>query len=77
MTDIQLDGAKMLACGTAVKAQHAKHNMYHTYQVFDTYALESSNEQVNCDVFDSIPDDSELDAYFSSIDIEQCNVSTL
>jgi len=78
----QLDAAKMLARGAAVKAQHAKHNVYHTHRDFDMYHTNPIDAQLDHRVddstsSDSIPSDLELDAYFSSIDVNQCNEYTL
>ena len=74
---MQIDGAKILARGSAVKAQHAKRYVYHSHQKFDHYTSAALDGEIECDELDPIPDQSQLDVYFSSIDIKNCNVYTL
>ena len=50
------DGAKILTHGTAVKAHHAKRNVYHTHWDFDTHASEAANIEADYDAPDSVPD---------------------
>lgn len=74
---MKLDSAKILARGTKVKAAQADQQVYHSNWDFDQYIPNILDVQEDCDVSDSVPDQSQLDVYFNSIDIEQCDVATL
>ena len=67
----------MLTRGTAVKSAHAKRNVYHSHWDFHTHASKAADIEIDCNVSDSVPDQTQLDAYFSLIDIKQCNVPKL
>lgn len=65
---MQLDSAKMLARGTKVKAAQADRQLYHSHWDFDQYIPDKNDILVSveedCDVWDSVPDQSQLDVYF-------------
>ena len=56
---IQLNGAKMLVLGTAIKAQSTKCNSFHTLFNFNMYHLDSTHQQTDNGANDSIASDTD------------------
>lgn len=64
----QLDGGKEVQCTTKFEAMAAKRNVYLAHTDFNMYSPDT-----NSDLDPPDPDDIQSSAYFSSIDIPNCN----